>query len=177
MCGEQEINSAYKQLHEGSPPRVRGTGSAAFFSKNHSRITPACAGNRNGCMSPSLCWQDHPRVCGEQLTSLSFSFFAAGSPPRVRGTVHPLAAMGLQGGITPACAGNSSHKPCCHLSFQDHPRVCGEQFLAYPPKQRYKGSPPRVRGTAFGFPIDGSVGGITPACAGNSRALRVWLEV
>ena len=107
-------------------------------------------------------------MCGEQLSSVFACWIIWGSPPRVRGTAGPPNTLPRSGRITPACAGNSQPGLGFRGGLGDHPRVCGEQFLAYPPKQRYKGSPPRVRGTALsGGPAQRRVR-ITPACAGNS---------
>ena len=53
---------------EGSPPRVRGKRYIAAVVDRGFRITPACAGKtlRHGGFSASR--QDHPRVCGENLS-------------------------------------------------------------------------------------------------------------
>ena len=51
-----------------------------------SRITPACAGNRERKGDPVYANSDHPRVCGEQADTQGLVFRQAGSPPRVRGT-------------------------------------------------------------------------------------------
>ena len=74
-----------KSQVKGSPPRVRGKGHRDSQSDYQRGITPACAGKR---LSPHFRvreFQDHPRVCGEKLTSVPVSCFAVGSPPRVRG--------------------------------------------------------------------------------------------
>ena len=71
--------------------------------------------------------------------------------------------------ITPACAGNS------YLDFlptkvrQDHPRLRGEQKRCISSMDGSGGSPPLARGTAIGLAAIIATGGITPACAGNSR--------
>ena len=51
----------------------------------------------------------------------------------------------------------------------DHPRVCGEQPILDRFFAAIIGSPPRVRGTALALWRIRPPGGITPACAGNSR--------
>ena len=107
-------------------------------------------------------------MCGEQWKRCPSGYKTGGSPPRVRGTDVPWKVYIIRDGITPACAGNRTGSARRMHPPWDHPRVCGEQFLAYPPKQRYKGSPPRVRGTAPVVYILGRMPRITPACAGNS---------
>ena len=70
--------------------------------------------------------------------------------------------------ITPACAGNSIRRCCCPCGRPDHPRVCGEQRLGMEKRAARRGSPPRVRGTAFAVSANIFISRITPACAGNS---------
>ena len=67
VCGEQLASQPDSNPAKGSPPRVRGTEAVAEIDVDGTRITPACAGNRQryDCFCP--CFQDHPRVCGEQL--------------------------------------------------------------------------------------------------------------
>ena len=47
--------------------------------------------------------------------------------------------------------------------------MCGEQVTVAEPIAAEMGSPPRVRGTDLRFQCLAFVGGITPACAGNSQ--------
>ena len=46
VCGEKMPFKAAKYHDYGSPPRVRGKGSAAIRGRKNRRITPACAGKR-----------------------------------------------------------------------------------------------------------------------------------
>ena len=54
------------------------------------------------------------------------------------------------------------------VPLEDHPRVCGEQMFSKEETASYKGSPPRVRGTAPAKSFLRLPKRITPACAGNS---------
>ena len=54
--------------------------------KAKSRITPACAGNREIKGTYESLEADHPRVCGEQFPYEALFPWEEGSPPRVRGT-------------------------------------------------------------------------------------------
>ena len=112
--------------------------------------------------------QDHPRVCGEQFNIVLNRKLMIGSPPRVRGTVAGGRIIRVQGGITPACAGNSSPGAEYGPAARDHPRVCGEQVRLEQTFYKDLGSPPRVRGTDERITFIGNTFGITPACAGNS---------
>ena len=85
----------------------------------------------------------------------------------MRGTVRVSQSVVPRSRFIPACAGNSKiylipqrHRPV-------HPRVCGEQSLRVSPPARFRGSSPRVRGTArprAGGPVRRR---FIPACAGN----------
>ena len=147
---------------------MRGTGDQRRHGKLGRRITPACAGNSTPWGPCMPCGPDHPRVCGEQHQSECQAVPRLGSPPRVRGTVQLLPLFPIRSRITPACAGNSLLLCETKPLPQDHPRVCGEQWIPCSPCGPLIGSPPRVRGTVVFAPGDRVRIRITPACAGNS---------
>ena len=131
-------------------------------------IIPACAGNSSDKLRIKEATWDHPRVCGEQLTSLYLVTLLIGSSPRVRGTACSFKTVSLNIGIIPACAGNSLPNCFARFSIRDHPRVCGEQTsLPYLSKSSL-GSSPRVRGTDAHLVLVLFTIRIIPACAGNS---------
>ena len=147
---------------------MRGTAASPSGSIPCCRITPACAGNSWSHRTRLPRCRDHPRVCGDQYWRHLGVAAAAGSPPRVRGTVIIPAGDGVAVRITPACAGNSKLPATTSDKNKDHPRVCGEQLPALLAQFPAVGSPPRVRGTvSCRTPREASTG-ITPACAGNS---------
>jgi len=170
VCGEQPVPAPLSTERAGSPPRVRGTVPVAAEFRPPERITPACAGNSRSCAMPQRAFQDHPRVCGEQLRAARQAEKEAGSPPRVRGTVGPRAFEKKAARITPACAGNRLFVFAFNLPSQDHPRVCGEQADQLQVRLQIAGSPPRVRGTAQVSKDFNRFHGITPACAGNRQS-------
>ena len=147
MCGEQLGECFDAFCVDGSPPRVRGTEPVPYTASVTGRITPACAGNRNGRIADVTLFEDHPRVCGEQPLFMSILYHVPGSPPRVRGTDIMCRCRCLCHRITPACAGNSLATLVENLICQDHPRVCGEQSRRALSNGGIMGSPPRVRGT------------------------------
>ena len=114
------------------------------------RITPADAG-KTKTAPPSLC-----RWCG--------------SPPRMRGKLHPTEGTLSAFRITPADAGktvkihNSERKP------QDHPRGCGENVCEVTTTEDVSGSPPRMRGKLYIRFFDRGGNGITPADAGKTHS-------
>ena len=70
--------------------------------------------------------------------------------------------------ITPAYAGKRHHPEPGQSSSEDHPRVCGEKCWILSSNTPLMGSPPRMRGKAFGLVLYKVEIGITSACAGKS---------
>ena len=54
------------QLHQGSPPPMRGKVYGTGSKYHAGRITPAYAGKRAACAFSMTCCADHPRLCGEK---------------------------------------------------------------------------------------------------------------
>ena len=111
-------------------------------------IIPAYAGNTSQCAALRALLRDHPRVCGEHRSPVSWRI------PPTR--------------IIPAYAGNTrfAQQICC--VYRDHPRVCGEHIAFVPAITVVVGSSPRMRGTLHDWPIQVVVEGIIPAYAGNT---------
>jgi hypothetical protein len=169
-------------------PRVRGEHSTVTASGNH---IPASAGST--CLRRCrAAWRsDHPRVCGDHPTTVSWTCRVLGSPPRLRGARRSGSRPRSPERITPASAGSTSQIPRPSRRNEDHPRVCGEHRESYAlarhalpdhPRvcgehmatlfgsQSYVGSPPRLRGARFGrgpLVLDSR---ITPASAGSTLA-------
>ena len=86
----------------------------------------------------------------------------------MRGTLGEFASLGSLRGIIPACAGNTAYRGH-HLAWRrDHPRVCGEHADGMRAHFAREGSSPRVRGTPGPHVAIIDIGGIIPACAGNT---------
>ena len=151
VCGEQRVLIGSADLSVGSSPRVRGTGIAHSRHCAQDRFIPACAGNSfpDGAVGTFI--PVHPRVCGEQVGAAPECFSAAGSSPRVRGTVRILYLGCSRIRFIPACAGNSGATGYSADQSAVHPRVCGEQMTLLKPTPKPYGSSPRVRGTGPGF--------------------------
>ena len=147
---------------------MRGTGSSTAWASSFFGITPACAGNSFLQYFCGFIVGDHPRVCGEQIKQELIEQSRIGSPPRVRGTAYAHGRILAFFRITPACAGNRLSQEISNPNSKDHPRVCGEQVSCWGKLNRYRGSPPRVRGTVEPPRTLPRSGRITPACAGNS---------
>ena len=85
VCGENTMSAQLSMCPTGSPPRVRGKPSAARSTAIFRRITPACAGKTRREAPYRAPEEDHPRVCGENISSPISRLSSQGSPPRVRG--------------------------------------------------------------------------------------------
>ena len=131
-------------------------------------ITPAYAGKRNQPRTLPGCSWDHPRVCGEKLKDLTTIASIQGSPPRMRGKETAGFFLTVCQRITPAYAGKRPPGRWHWGSCRDHPRVCGEKFIAAPFTSGVLGSPPRMRGKVCVHSEKFVQHGITPAYAGKS---------
>ena len=70
VCGEKCFRKLTASSPVGSPPRVRGKVRGMRTKQGMSRITPACAGKRPPAAPKPMQSEDHPRVCGEKISSL-----------------------------------------------------------------------------------------------------------
>ena len=136
------------------------------------RITPACAGKTYCGLQPVRLPEDHPRVCGENITSKTYNVRTRGSPPRVRGKHGTIKETEVKSRITPACAGKTEGGSFSSSPKKDHPRVCGENEGRHACQVFWIGSPPRVRGKLLPRHHLAAAGGITPACAGKTCAAK-----
>ena len=75
--------------------------------------------------------QDHPRVCGENLTPSGELSSILGSPPRVRGKPMSNTIERYDYRITPACAGKTARREfICYVHAGSPPRVRGKRRMA-----------------------------------------------
>ena len=155
VCGEKTGTTSVSWKLSGSPPRMRGKVPSPQKGEATLRITPAYAGKSLIAERFFVCVWDHPRVCGEKSTSPLRLLRPWGSPPRMRGKDSRITRCWGLGRITP--------------------RVCGEKRRAPQKDMQDKGSPPRMRGKGAGEPLRLLDRGITPAYAGKSAPLSVWL--
>ena len=151
----------------GSSPRVRGTVIRYGDRTHYIRFIPACAGNSAHYNKPRPGKPVHPRVCGEQRSSIRGPTMLFGSSPRVRGTVRISKFLVVIRRFIPACAGNSPLSLAGLLLRAVHPRVCGEQAIRGTIAAASAGSSPRVRGTGRLRGLNHRRARFIPACAGN----------
>ena len=172
-CGEKFVHRATRKRLGGSPPRVRGKVRGLQCFAGIPRITPARAGKSPAASSPRSPTRDHPRACGEKGDSVGAVAHDIGSPPRVRGKAADRQTVSVRPRITPARAGKRPATTSTRKCTWDHPRACGEKYLAFAMNMLMVGSPPRVRGKATQERCGRAARGITPARAGKSAARRV----
>ena len=153
----------------GSSPRVRGTRWRTPPGRRRGRFIPACAGNSRSGATQAAGTPVHPRVCGELTGAPCKDMPAAGSSPRVRGTLTRSAGSIRAHRFIPACAGNSQSAQSIVRCRAVHPRVCGELELEGVVNPYLAGSSPRVRGTPGGLRSLRQCPRFIPACAGNSH--------
>ena len=147
VCGEHH-GLYYSYVDKwGSSPRMRGTHRSAVLYRPAMGIIPAYAGNTCRRLPRIHLPWDHPRVCGEHPELADAPFMSVGSSPRMRGTQYTVKSLTDTKGIIPAYAGNTRNRSRLWRSNRDHPRVCGEHFIAASILSIDPGSSPRMRGT------------------------------
>ena len=172
VCGERIRPGSHCSFEFGSSPRVRGTLRQEVALEIIKRFIPACAGNAVIVPSYLKTLTVHPRVCGERLNVIFHECPAAGSSPRVRGTLLNSHAAEDIIRFIPACAGNAWSKPTPRGTVSVHPRVCGERAVGSCASSQLSGSSPRVRGTPRAVTARQFVKRFIPACAGNAVCLE-----
>ena len=131
VCGKNMLWLLIVFLIMGSPPRVREKLEKLEARAAMAGITPACAGKTPHLNNALLLCQDHPRVCGKNISLSSPRIFSVGSPPRVREKLTGIDATQVTTRITPACAGKTRNLKPSRLRTWDHPRVCGKNSIDY----------------------------------------------
>ena len=125
-CGENSEKWHKCSRGGGSPPRMRGKRTWSRRDSGFRRITPAHAGKTIRRTAQPYTCADHPRACGENVSTRTPTSTASGSPPRMRGK-HQLVRMAIiVCRITPAHAGKTAFIFRKYEQGTDHPRACGE---------------------------------------------------
>ena len=94
----------------------------------------------------------------------------AGSSPRVRGKPGDRLSRGEPRRLIPACAGKTASRLLRGGPPPAHPRVCGENYVAYAMREHRAGSSPRVRGKRIRHASMCIAPGLIPACAGKTAS-------
>ena len=131
-------------------------------------ITPAGAGKTKTNQRAAKHDENHPRRCGENLTTSPQNSASAGSPPQVRGKPQAARSFAQGTGITPAGAGKTALYAKWDGMEKDHPRRCGENPVLHDFRAVGTGSPPQVRGKPSPPFLLQNATRITPAGAGKT---------
>ena len=175
MGGEKFGLFIFCQPLIGSPPHGRGKAYIFPTFWGVERITPAWAGKRRLWLADAHSDGDHPRMGGEKEENQPGPNWELGSPPHGRGKVRAGVRPTAAAGITPAWAGKSSAPLCCGSESGDHPRMGGEKSFIYPFPFFRQGSPPHGRGKVCTCCCASPLARITPAWAGKSLRVALWL--
>ena len=93
----------------------------------------------------------------------------SGSPPRVRSRRAVAHDTRVEAGITSACAEQTRSCNTPRPRYRDHLRVCGADTYANAEQAERAGSPPRVRSRRWCRVRGRATGGITSACAEQTK--------
>ena len=146
LCGEKQFKFHLLYLQKGSPPPMRGKEIADVHDGKDGGITPAYAGKSCYRGRKDLCYEDHPRLCGEKIPQQYETGSKWGSPPPMRGKGPFCGGSLFEVGITPAYAGKSNSVAAASDREQDHPRLCGEKASSAALKTRNGGITPAYAG-------------------------------
>ena len=128
VCGENRVIFKKTCYAAGSSPRVRGK-LRGFANVGYSvGLIPACAGKTIAWRISLIAVRAHPRVCGENTSTATVAWPAAGSSPRVRGKRGRSHHCNARRRLIPACAGKTNDESESSSFRPAHPRVCGENF-------------------------------------------------
>ncbi len=153
----------------GSSPRARGAGTAQRPAGQTLRFIPACAGSRPSTQHSPPEITVHPRVRGEQASTIFGVLTPRGSSPRARGAVGAERIEHDGQRFIPACAGSSGEPLPGSVPCTVHPRVRGEQWLMVEVRVMSIGSSPRARGAGETGSYRRCIGRFIPACAGSRQ--------
>ena len=156
----------------GLPPLARGT-PILYLAEGHTiRLTPARAGNTASASPASPPAGAYPRSRGEHSCPSSVYRDWKGLPPLARGTRSSASGHDLDGGLTPARAGNTVGQATTTTATEAYPRSRGEHSPRTCPPRGRSGLPPLARGTRRLHPAPQEGRGLTPARAGNTPVCR-----
>ena len=168
VCGENGPMRFCRERGWGSSPRVRGKLLPVVWGGVARRLIPACAGKTSAVSTTNAGRTAHPRVCGENVVTMSECPMIAGSSPRVRGKPSVSPPSRKRQGLIPACAGKTLFSTGKTDQPPAHPRMCGENRPGISCSVKRGGSSPRVRGKRGMQKQTAMSNGLIPACAGKT---------
>ena len=175
VCGENPKPHGNVTLVGGTSPRMRGKLVHDVLFVQLRRNIPAYAGKTREVFSLADDFQEHPRVCGENVHDHVKQHIDCGTSPRMRGKLPNQPCYHRKHRNIPAYAGKTGQAMMVWCWPQEHPRVCGENVMIAPAYMGWGGTSPRMRGKLRrrgGFPCRARN---IPAYAGKTgQAMMVW---
>ena len=168
MRGEHPLSSLPSGRRSGSSPHARGALDLGLGVRPAVGIIPACAGSTALLSLVMASGQDHPRMRGEHLRSISSCRSRVGSSPHARGAPLPPSFSAPPLRIIPACAGSTAACGSASARPRDHPRMRGEHASSGFSMPIATGSSPHARGAPRKSNFLSYSSGIIPACAGST---------
>ena len=144
--GENRMWWRLLRLMVGSSPRGRGKRCPATAIRRDRRLIPAWAGKTAVGPVRGVGCQAHPRVGGENSGLCPCAVVGGGSSPRGRGKRPAQPVRGRQRRLIPAWAGKTARPDNASGVPAAHPRVGGENCVAWTRRRSTRGSSPRGRG-------------------------------
>ena len=129
-CGEHATPPGRVASCQGSSPRMRGAQHGPSRLQSGPGIIPADAGSTKVLTLRRNSRRDHPRGCGEHVSTISRLAAERGSSPRMRGARYRSRAVPDLAGIIPADAGSTEYGGAPGSRRRDHPRGCGEHLIS-----------------------------------------------
>ncbi len=131
LHGENPPAGAAAALPAGSPPLARGKLCQSAGRSEWAGLTPACTGKIRHPPTRAAGRRAHPRLHGENLSSLMSVMPSMGSPPLARGKFDGVRTAWVGIRLTPACTGKIRSMPSKRHSNTAHPRLHGENACVY----------------------------------------------
>ena len=126
VCGENCVAGFTLVWVAGTSPRMRGKPWSPAVLFYAFRNIPAYAGKTPLPTHLGAGAEEHPRVCGENLSMYKSVAISRGTSPRMRGKPACRNAATHQQGNIPAYAGKTMIRFSMLTDLGEHPRVCGE---------------------------------------------------
>ena len=147
---------------------MRGPQLQNVYTGADKRIIPAYAGTTHKLSIYIDDATDHPRLCGDHMSTLMTSPYIPGSSPPMRGP-HAIAdAKSEDERIIPAYAGTTCVGEIREAASEDHPRLCGDHGWRRVTVPSDMGSSPPMRGPQTRFTEIKEDCRIIPAYAGTT---------
>ena len=126
-CGERGNPPNADWTGYGSSPRLWGT----LYTNRHrgeaSRFIPTLVGNAYNAICLTLIKAVHPHACGERFHVVIKLNDAAGSSPRLWGTLNKSYQRLNLSRFIPTLVGNANQQTDQKSNFAVHPHACGER--------------------------------------------------